>query len=165
MAIGGTVMKKNTILKLRILLLVVLIGIAAIFYIFFPTIGLFFKNDGPEYADLLMPYTLWSVLASLPLCFSVYLLWEIVNKLSRNVFFDLDIYHKFRTISRIIIADVIVCIIIFGITLLYIDTNPGVILICFILAILGVLVSAFFSLMGLWVLKGYEIKEEMDLTI
>lgn len=155
---------KKISIQLSIVLLVLTFGIIGIFWIFFPLIGKTFIEPGGSYNRYFLPFTLWSLAASVPLLISVYNLFKVVLNIYENRFFDDDnvdrLYRCYRLIFR---TDIICCILMYS--SVFIDFNPGVIIMCILLAIVGFIVAQFFKILAIWVERGTQLKNELDLII
>ncbi|MEG0327254.1 MAG: DUF2975 domain-containing protein [Erysipelothrix sp.] len=158
-------MKQKHIVELRILLIILVIGVVFLFYGIFPITGNTIRQDAGDLAFWFIPYVIWSIFASLPLLYAIMKLWKIVDKISLGIFFSQDIYQSMYQVSKLIFWDAAICLIILLTSIWFIETTPGIVLICIGLAIFGFIVASFFKLLALWIQKGYVIKQEQDLTI
>ena len=154
----------KTTYALMITLLVLTCGIIGIFWFFFPLIGRTFVEDGGAYNRYYIPFTLWSIGASIPLLISIYNLFKVVINITNDIFFSTEnvdrLYRCYRYIFR---TDVVCCILMYS--CVYIDFSPGIIIMCILLSIVGFIVAQFFKILALWVERGTNLKEELDLTI
>lgn len=154
----------KTTYSLILTLLVLTCGIIGIFWIFFPLIGKTFIEEGGSYNRYYIPFTIWSIGASIPLLLSIYNLFKVVLNITNDTFFCTEnverLYRCYRLIFR---TDIVCCFMMY--MSVYIDFNPGVLLMCILLAIVGFIVAQFFKILAIWVERGTILKEELDLTI
>lgn len=157
---------KNTKLsyQLGIVLAVLTLGIISVFWVMFPMIGRNFIEPGGEYNRFYLPFTLWSIGASIPLLYSINKLFKVVLNIYNDVFFDREnVKYLFTCYHMILRTDLTCCFMLLSAA--YIDYNPLVFIICVLLAIVGFIVAQFFKILAIWVERGMQLKEELDLTI
>lgn len=155
---------KKISIQLSLVLLVLTAGIIGIFWILFPLVGRTFVEPGGEYNRYYIPFTLWSVGASLPLLLSIYHLFKVVLNINNNRFFDQENVTRLYACYRLIFRTDIVCCFMMYISV-YINFNPGILIMCALLAIVGFIVAQFFKILAIWVERGSELKEELELII
>ena len=156
---------KKLAFQLNVILVVVAGLIGLVFLVFIPSVGNQFRLDSEEYAKFFIPFLIWVIVASIPLFYTVFLLYKVVRRVAVDAFFEPENYQNIYSVSKIIRWDVIVNLVLFTICLFSLDVNPGFILVCAGLALMGILISKFFELLALWIEKGTEIKIENELTI
>lgn len=153
------------VLQLKMIVLLVAFLVFVLFFIIFPVVGNVVRQDAAELAIFYTPFTIWSILASIPLFIAVGKLYQVVLRIGKDDFFVAENHADISSVAQLIKWDVLICSVVFMFFVFIIDITPIITLACFGLALAGILISKFFELLSLWIEKGTLIKIENELTI
>lgn len=149
---------KGVIIALIILAFLLFIGIL-------PLVGKALAHTFVEYESYLNITMFWTLLASIPIFYSIVLLNKVVKAISQAEIFIESNYKHLKQVAQLIKIDVLLSIIFYVGLLFFIPHSFVLTFIAACLAIIGYLSAQFFDFLAFSIGEGITYYEDIKLTI